>query len=437
MRLYKKTMLRYHPFMKKKPLFAIPSFPGSNGEVDNMRVLKRCGFDAFVFRWNDSTEKLKDVDGYFFGAGFSYEDRGRSGMVAARDPLFDFMRLEAEKGKVILGNCNGAQVLIESGLIPLGDKLRMCLARNAIRESDGNWKSPGFLNEWVWITPACKPDRCATSDWKGTLHIPIAHGEGRFVTRDPDLIAELEKNDQIAFRYCTADGVPSAQAPFTPNGSTNAIAGICNAAGNVVALMPHPERTVNGDPYFLSVLQWMQKRKVESGKLTVKSEKSEKLPTNHYPLTTRNPLPTEIFIDTIITNNEERTVEQAARRIEPKLRLKQYRFIGLRNDRSTELLSSLSFFNPNKEVAYVRSGGVFHKWNADTHRLEKSSHRVLTGIQLLRRDEPDTGAAAIGDGSETGICYDCREINASALDNAKVCEVFCNPHSSSLEKLSL
>lgn len=65
----------------KKPLLAVPSFPGSNGEVDNIRTLKRCGFDCFVFRWNDSLEKLKDVDGYFFGAGFSYEDRGRSGMV--------------------------------------------------------------------------------------------------------------------------------------------------------------------------------------------------------------------------------------------------------------------------------------------------------------------------------------------------------------------
>ncbi len=107
--------------MSKKPLFAIPSFPGSNGEVDNLRTLKRCGFDCFVFRWNDSLEKLRDVDGYFFGAGFSYEDRGRSGMVAARDPLFRFMREEAASGKVIIGNCNGAQVLVESGLIPLGD----------------------------------------------------------------------------------------------------------------------------------------------------------------------------------------------------------------------------------------------------------------------------------------------------------------------------
>lgn len=415
--------------MKKKPLFAIPSFPGSNGEVDNLRVLKRCGFDAFVFRWNDSLEKLKDVDGYFFGAGFSYEDRGRSGMVAARDPLFDFMRKEAAEGKVIVGNCNGAQVLVESGLIPLGDKLRMCLAHNALRESDGTWKSPGFLNEWVWITPACQQNRCATSNWTGAMHIPIAHGEGRFVTRDPDLIAELEKNDQIAFRYCTPDAVPTAQAPFTPNGSTGGIAGICNKEGNVVALMPHPERTELGDRYFQSILVWLQTNKKKA------SLTSSPATVDSRVIPERPAMPFELFIDTIITNNEERTVEQAARRIQPGLRLKQYRFVGLSDDRSKELLSSLSFFNPHKEIAYVRTHGAFFKWNSASRTLEKAQHAVLKGVPLLRRDEPDTGAAALGSGSETGICYDCRDIEESALVTSDINEVFSNPNSSSLERL--
>lgn len=416
--------------MKKKPLFAIPSFPGSNGETDNLKVLKRCGFDAFVFRWNDSLEKLKDVDGYFFGAGFSYEDRGRSGMVAARDPLFDFMRKEAAKGKVIVGNCNGAQVLVESGLIPLGDKLRLCLAHNAIRDNDGSWKSPGFLNEWVWITPACKPDRCATSNWTGAMHIPIAHGEGRFVTRDPDLIAELEKNDQVAFRYCNAEGAPQAQAPFTPNGSTGGIAGICNPEGNVVCLMPHPERTELGDRYFQSILSWLKSKK------NIRSAAARREP-GPMKVVDRPAMHTELYIDTIITNNEERTVEQAARRIQPALRLKQYRFVGLREDRARELLTSLSFFNPNKEIAYVRTKGIFKKWNPDSRTLEKAAHPILKGVPLLRRDEPDTGGSALGGGSETGICYDCRSIEESKLFMTDVCEVFCNPNSSTLERLNV
>lgn len=415
--------------MPKKPLIAIPSFPGSNGEVDNMRVLKRCGFDAFVFRWNDSKEKLKDVDGYFFGAGFSYEDRGRSGMVAARDPLFDFMRMEAEKGKVIVGNCNGAQVLVESGLIPLGDGLRMCLAHNAIRE-EKQWKSPGFLNEWVWITTACAEDRCATSGWTGAMHIPIAHGEGRFVTRDPDVMKELEKNNQIAFKYCDADGNTSPDAPITPNGSTGGIAGICNKEGNVVALMPHPERTELGDAYFRSIKTWIERKKrVPASVKTVAPRDLE--------VRTRMPMKAEIFIDTIITNNEERTVEQAAKRIVPSLHLKQFRYSGLREDISKDLLSSLSFFNPHKEIAYLRLGGVFHIWNSEKRKAEKLDRDVLKGISLLRRNEPDTGAGSLGEGAQTGICYDCRDVEESSLLRSDVCEVFCNPNSGSLERLTV
>ncbi len=412
----------------RKPLIAIPSFPGSNGEVDNMKTLLRCGFDAFVFRWNDSREKLKDTDGYFFGAGFSYEDRGRSGMVAARDPLFQFMYEEAARGKVIIGNCNGAQVLVESGLIPIGDGLRMCLAHNAIKTGK-KWESPGFLNEWVRITPACAPNRCATSNWTGTLHIPIAHGEGRFVTKDPDLIKELKKSDQIAFCYCDEKGKVSAESPVTPNGSVMGIAGICNPAGNVVALMPHPERTPLGDPYFLSVRRWIE----EKGK--VKTFGAARQPGGRKIVPNRMPMPTEIFIDTIITNNEERTVEQAARRIEPALRLKQYRYAGLKTDAAKELLSSLSFFNPNKERAFVRAGGKSFRWNSDTKELENLSTQLFMGVTLLRRDEPDTGAASLGAGAETGICYDCRDVNSDKVLQEDLCEVFANPHASTLERL--
>ncbi len=414
--------------MTKKPLIAIPSFPGSNGEVDNVKTLKRCGFDCMVFRWNDDTEKLKDVDGYFFGAGFSYEDRGRSGMVAARDPLFDFMRQEAAKGKVIVGNCNGAQVLVESGLVPLSGDLKMCLARNAIRE-EGKWRSPGFLNQWVWMTPACAPDRCATSNWKGTMHIPIAHGEGRFITRDPELIQELEKNNQVAFRYCDESGKPSADSPVTPNGSTGGIAGICNPEGNVVAIMPHPERTPLGDAYFMSIHSWLQNKNRPKKAVVAKGASSPL----HVP--SRVPMPVEIFIDTVITNNEERTVEQAAKRA-ASLKLKQYRYIGLREDRLKELLSVLSLFNPNKEIAYVRSKGSFYRWNADKKNMEPSTHTVLGGVPLLRRDEPDTGGQSLGGGAETGVCYDCRDIDEKKLFRTDVCEVFCNPHSSVLEVIA-
>lgn len=413
-----------------KPRIAIPSFPGSNGEVDNLRVLKRCGFDAFVFRWNDSLELLHNVDGYFFGAGFSYEDRGRSGMVAARDPLFRYMHEESKKGKLIIGNCNGAQVLIESGLVPLGDSLRMSLARNAVK-SDGRWVSPGFLNEWVWITPSCKRNRCATSDWEGAMHIPIAHGEGRFVTRDPELIAELERNDQVAFRYCDAKGIVSADVPYTPNGSTGGIAGVCNPAGNVVAIMPHPERTPLGDEYFRSALRWLQKK-----------YRKQSLPESavaRAPFYVRNRVPkgVELFIDTIITNNEERTVEQAARRLFPALTLKQFRYICVPDrDAGFSALSNLSVFNANKEIAYVRERGQLYRWNSEAKTVERRDSKLLKGISLLRIDEPDPGAGAFGPGSETGVCYDCRNVSDADMESQALREVFANPHASALYNLT-
>lgn len=410
------------------PRICVPIFPGSNGEIDNVRVLKRCGMDAFLFRWNDSHEKLADCDGYFFGAGFSYEDRGRSGMVAARDPLFQFLHEEAARGKVLIGNCNGAQMLVESGLIPLGDGLRLSLAHNAIQTADGV-HATGFLNEWVWITPTCKPDRCATAHWTGPMHIPIAHGEGRFTTKDKDLLQELEKNDQIAFRYCDARGNVSEDPRMTPNGSTYAIAGICNPQGNVVALMPHPERTPLGDPYFQSVREWITAKKSHRGTLSMALPQPMSVNSRHAPAT-------EIFIDTIITNNEERTVEAALRRLEPRVRLKQYRYLAPTVKTVEQICGTLSLYNPNKEVAYVRKNGKFSRWNATSKTLEETTHAVLCGTSVLRRDEPDTGALSLGKGSETGVCYDCRSIDDTFLSNRGLLEVLGNPHSSVLERMA-
>lgn len=409
----------------KKPKIAILSFPGNNGDIENLRTFKRCGFDTFVFRWNDSKEKMAGTDGYFIGAGFSYEDRGRAGMVAARDPLFQFLHEEDKKGKVIVGHCNGCQMLIESGLVPLGNGLKMCMSRNAVEN-----KAIGFINEWVWITPTCKKERCAASNWEGTIQAPIAHGEGRFVTKDPDLIEELRKNDQIAFSYCDQDGNVSAEAPVTPNGSTIGIAGICNQAGNVVAIMPHTERTKNGDPYFLSIRKWL-----ESDRKIPAENTAESLSWFSGDISRKKERPVEIFIDTIIVNNEERTVELAARRYVPGLNLKQYRYLSPAEDKVKFILTTISLFNPNKEIAYIRRGSMFSIWNHDLKTENKTENIMNNKTCFIRRDDPDTGAAVLGENSETGICYACSEVKKTELLNKDVLEIFHNPHGSTLELL--
>ncbi|MBI3336513.1 phosphoribosylformylglycinamidine synthase I [Candidatus Peregrinibacteria bacterium] len=238
---------------------AVISFPGTNCEIESLRAIRRAGMEAVNLRWNAAPRSdalASTIGGYFLPGGFSYEDRGRSGMIAAHDPLLDFLREESQRGKVIIGHCNGAQILVESGLIPLDKGLRMALAKNKI--SNAECRISNFLNKWVWIIPTCSKNRCAVSEWRGTMHVPIAHGEGRFTTRDKDLIKELEENDQIAFRYCDENGAISEES--NPNGSIESIAGICNPMGNVIALMPHPERTINGDPYFCSLNTWLTRK---------------------------------------------------------------------------------------------------------------------------------------------------------------------------------
>ncbi len=420
--------------MKRTPLIAVLSFPGNNCEVESVRSIKEAGMDAIYFRWNDDVKKLKDVDGYFVPGGFSYEDRGRSGMVAARDPLMEFIAEEADAGKVVIGNCNGAQILVESGLIPLGKELAMSLAHNAV-ESGGRLVSPGFLSEWVWIKPACAPDRCATSNWQGPMHIPMAHGEGRFTTKDKDLLEELKKNDQIAFQYCDEEGNVSSDVAVTPNGSSMSIAGICNPAGNVVALMPHPERTVDaGLPYFVSVRQWIENGGGEAGKKMKKS--SFKMPA----IATHKTGLTEIFIGSLITNNEERTVEAALRRVAAKAALRQWKYLAVSESLVQGILNDLTVFNSNKERVYFRRGGAVTKWNAQSKReeaFEGSAAEAYFGVPLLlRRDEPDTGAAAYGDDAETGVCYGVSGVTEKKMTERAFREILSNPHSSTLSRLS-
>lgn len=305
----------------------------------------------------------------------------------------------------------------------------MCMARNAIK-SDGGWNAPGFLNEWVWITPSCARERCATSDWSGAMHIPMAHGEGRFVTKDTDLIKELEKNDQIAFRYCDEDGKVSEDPEVTLNGSTAAIAGICNPAGNVVALMPHPERTPNGDPYFLSMKKWIDASSSSAAADSAQHDTASPGSKGDTAILQRQKRPLEIFIDTIIVNNEERTVEQAARKTVSGLKMKQFRYLSPTEKSAENILSTISMFNPNKEMAFVQREGEWYKWDPDSKGLSKSVN-PLKSKTLIRRDEPDVGAAALGAGSETGVCYSCDGLSDQI--DPKLKEIFANPHVSSLE----
>lgn len=223
----------------KKPNIAVVYFPGNNCEEEALKAILATGMDGKIVRWNER-RGIEKFDGYLIPGGWGYEDRIRAGVIMAKDPIFDSIKKEAENGKPVLGVCNGAQALVECGMIPgLKNKVEMALAPNI------NPFVSGYYCTWVNIKSAAEKNRCVFTKFtekNEVIPIPIAHGEGRFITRDAELIDKLTKNNQIVFQYSTKDGKIENSFPTNPNGAMHNIAAICNKKGNVMAIMPHPER---------------------------------------------------------------------------------------------------------------------------------------------------------------------------------------------------
>ncbi|MFH1850084.1 MAG: phosphoribosylformylglycinamidine synthase I [archaeon] len=218
---------------------AIILFPGTNCENETMRAVEAAGMTARIVRWND-TAGLDKYDGYILPGGFSYEDRIRAGVISAKDPIMEVIRKQAAGGKVVLGICNGCQVLIESGIVPLeGATAQMAMAPNI------NPVFSGYYCTWVYIRNATKKKTAFNLKMNDDeiIRIPIAHGEGRFVTADKAVRESIIMNDLAHFKYCSPVGDVMDEYPVNPNGSMLSIAGITNKRGNVLAMMPHPERS--------------------------------------------------------------------------------------------------------------------------------------------------------------------------------------------------
>jgi phosphoribosylformylglycinamidine synthase I len=213
---------------------AVVVFPGSNCDADTVAAARAAGSDAYPV-WHRETD-LKDADVVILPGGFSYGDYLRSGAIARFSPVMATVRAHARAGGAVLGICNGFQTLCEAGLLP------GALMRNARLR---------FLSRPAWVrVEAIDTPFTALYAPGEVLEIPIAHGDGRFVA-DPRTAAELEANGEVVWRYVRDN----------PNGSTNGIAGICNAGRNVVGIMPHPERrtsTVLGGADGARVFQSME-----------------------------------------------------------------------------------------------------------------------------------------------------------------------------------
>ncbi len=300
---------------------AIIQFPGSNCERETMLAVKRAGMEPVEFLWNESPAKLADFSGYIIVGGFSYEDRSRAGVIAALDPIMEVLKQQSEKAKPILGICNGAQILVETGLVPglKNNKIGMALTDNK-RIQQENILGTGFYNAWVHMRLSNEYQLNAFTRKltpKHILSIPVAHGEGRFVI-PPALLTEVQANGLNVFQYCDAQGNIIDEFPVNPNGSIDNIAAISNKVGNVMAMMPHPERTTNGDAIFQSMRDYILQGYKQQVTALYYSPRANKI--KHYSV---QQAAHELVIDLIITDNHAMSVESALRRRNLAIKVKR------------------------------------------------------------------------------------------------------------------
>ena len=329
---------------------AIIQFPGSNTERETFMACNRAGLNPVEFLWNESRDALKDFSGFIIVGGFSYEDRSRSGVIASIDPIINIIKKESEKGKPVLGICNGAQILVESGMVPGISKyyLSSSLTNNK-RVVNKEVLGTGYYNSWAHISCAIDPNKSAFTRLLNSgesIHIPFAHAEGRFVIPE-GLLEILINNDQIPFRYCDNNGNIINEFPTNPNGSMYNIAALSNATGNVMAIMPHPERTVNGDKIFLSMHDY-----INSGYKQKISFINYKFDNENVKIYAPENKGLEWVVNMIITDNEASSVESALNRIGVYVsiqRMTHWEIIGGSESSYSEIEKSGELFNSNKE----------------------------------------------------------------------------------------
>ena len=227
-----------------KPRVLILRSPGTNCDQETAYAFELAGGEAEFVHINQlvaSPTALDDFEILCLSGGFSYGDDIAAGRILANQMHFqlgEFITRFHDAGKLILGICNGFQILIKSGfLVPRDDQgLPATLT----------WNENGrYIDTWVNLKTSS--DQCVFLKDIDQIYLPIAHAEGKFVTRNPSILEQLSTNRQLVLKYCRPGGL-NGQVPFphNPNGSVAHVAGICDETGRIFGLMPHPERHIDG-----------------------------------------------------------------------------------------------------------------------------------------------------------------------------------------------
>jgi len=214
-------------------------FPGVNCEYETLRAIEAAGLEGEIKRWNAAGAAIANAAAIVIPGGFAYQDRIRAGVVASKDPILEAVVNAVDRGVPVLGICNGAQILVETGAVPAFEAgvVEMALAPNRMTGRHG------YYCTWVHVKKG--PAACVFTEFMDggeAVPLPLANAEGRFVTSSLAVRQRLESGEGVAVVYTAPGGQPAESFPDNPNGSMFAIAGLTNATGNVLALMPHPER---------------------------------------------------------------------------------------------------------------------------------------------------------------------------------------------------
>lgn len=328
---------------------AIIQFPGSTCTRETSLAVARAGMIPVSFLWNEAIADLEHFAGYILVGGFSYEDRSRAGIIAALHPLMAVLKQQTEQGKPLLGICNGAQILVESGLVPglANYQLALALTPNK-RIQKGRVLAGGFYNAWIQICLAKEaPHSAFTRKLKAgqRLDLPIAHAEGRFKLHE-ELWTVLQKEGCTSFHYCDEQGLLNEQFPYNPNGSAYNLAALSNARGNVLAMMPHPERSKDGELIFQSMREYIAEGNYQPHQ-SIPYYQAFYLPSiYHCP-----PQAREVIIAPLTTDNQALSVEKVVLSQGIKIRLRRYSHWEIHSSQECfqQLMVSALLYNANKE----------------------------------------------------------------------------------------
>jgi phosphoribosylformylglycinamidine synthase I len=303
----------------------IVQFPGSNCSRETRLAIERIGHQAIDCFWHAPKSLIKSLDGYVIVGGFSYEDRVQPGVIAALEPIMKLLEEEAHAGKPLLGICNGAQILAAGSLLP-----PMTIAANYRKEGYG------YYNTWVHI-------RKNSTDAK-PIFLPIAHAHGRFLM-SADVYASVVEQGIVCYHYCNQEGRIHEGYPINPNGSVYSLAAVSNKEGNVMAMMPHPERTPDGDAVFLEFFS----QRTTSYQHTPKESSLCKFTYSPY---IHDISALHYWVDLIIDDNEAISLQHALSRLNIHVTLKKlvhWQLTGANAADDAYIREHEVLFNPLKE----------------------------------------------------------------------------------------